>query len=370
MLGTKGEERSRRPSRRGLANPRGASNCFLNVIVQCLWGLDSFLAPFMSSECQMVGHGHHATEAGVDGPLDGCIHCPLRLLFLLLRYDKKEQQTPLVLRVALSSFNSTLHKFQLNQMEDASECLTALLSGICCSVTSPPANQEEVEAQVTACHGFQCPAHQVFGLRCREEIACFCGSYVKEVWDFQFTVPSTSLAERGLQNRELFAVAPFPPIVAPQPALSLPPASTASPEKKKKLSGRFSLNFRRSSGDLARLEDQQLKEAEGKGKEKPRSTKYDDEAVRRTGAFEETLRKHESDRKGTCPECQAPLPPRILLHTPSVFVLNVSWDHLQIEKEEVALVFNGISPFLDIGKVFSEIDSADPTEMYLQCFVW
>ena len=49
---------------RGLSNDSGLNNCFLNVVIQCLWHLHSFREALLSLQPQ-VSHHPHATDVGI-----------------------------------------------------------------------------------------------------------------------------------------------------------------------------------------------------------------------------------------------------------------------------------------------------------------
>ena len=49
---------------RGLSNDSGLNNCFLNVVIQCLWHLHSFREALLSLQPQVSQAFLHVTEVG------------------------------------------------------------------------------------------------------------------------------------------------------------------------------------------------------------------------------------------------------------------------------------------------------------------
>jgi len=338
-------------------------------------------------------------------------------LFLLLRYEKSSELAPTVLRVALSLSNSEIHKFQLNEMEDATECFITLLHGIC--ITTAVQQKKHFLSRLTSsmngteskpfcrgedeCHGYRCPAHQVFGLRTREERACNCEEILygktrnAESWIFEFLVPFSALAAVG---KESLKNQPPPDVGSSKSVPGVPSVNTsvnvssgkesvrskpsAIMTGKESVRGlkRFSkkkFNFSKLLEDIfasnAKKHENTFRsfsfsspDLHGGGDEQETRVKFDEDICRRTETFEKVLSKTEADNQGKCQDCGIQHPLRSLVRVPPVFTLNILWDTLVVEKETIREVFHGISPFIDLSNVF-QVLSEDPAQMYLQSFV-
>lgn len=67
-LPTKQTQLQRNPNEKGLQNFIGENNCFLNVVIQALWHLDSFRLAFKSPR---IKSNHRHTE--------NCVYCALEV---------------------------------------------------------------------------------------------------------------------------------------------------------------------------------------------------------------------------------------------------------------------------------------------------
>ncbi|KAL0483651.1 ubiquitin carboxyl-terminal hydrolase [Acrasis kona] len=111
---------------KGMYNPNGAQNCFLNVVIQMLWSFDLFRNIFMSIDYK--DHKHQDPSV--------CVFCSLKKLFT--HYYQTDQTTilPAEIRQVLSNAYQNTNQFQMNQMSDASELFNAVLDNINNSLTS------------------------------------------------------------------------------------------------------------------------------------------------------------------------------------------------------------------------------------------
>lgn len=171
---------------RGLENEDGANHCFLNVVIQAFWSLRSFRTRFLAaaehahswepqvcSPCLDVSAstsggaakaqvappelatafpfgGCSVVDEGVSLPAaipalaprslertphgfrggaadDTCCYCALKSLFTHYRYSELETLPPDSLRKSLSHIYTAQGRFQLGEMEDATETIEVLL---------------------------------------------------------------------------------------------------------------------------------------------------------------------------------------------------------------------------------------------------
>src|SRR3989338_8728197 len=102
---------------KGLANPAGSNNCFLNVVIQSLWHLVSFRERFWQWNDQ---HHDHKEPAS-------CVFCALSIVFTQYKFGEEEFIPPNALRTALHLIYKETEKFQLGCLDDAAEALAAVL---------------------------------------------------------------------------------------------------------------------------------------------------------------------------------------------------------------------------------------------------
>jgi len=86
-------------------------------------------------------------------------------------------------------------------------------------------------------------------------------------------------------------------------------------------------------------EKEKREEEKESGNHEDKPLKFDREVILRTEAFEKVLR--EVEQESPCPSCSlcGAKKNRTVVSLPSVFVINVLWDVLQIDKERVWLSF-------------------------------
>ncbi|GAB1597649.1 uncharacterized protein LOC115219645 [Argonauta hians] len=140
---------------KGLRNPPGENNCFLNSAVQVFWHLDVFRRSFKNY------NGHVCMG-------NSCIFCNLKVIFTQLRYSDKSSLHPNALRRALAEAFVDQHRFQLGHMDDAAECFENILRRIHFHI----ANGYN-EDQCTATH---CLTHRKFALTVSDQVQCVCGA--------------------------------------------------------------------------------------------------------------------------------------------------------------------------------------------------
>lgn len=96
---------------KGLYNPIGAYNCFVNVVIQILWNLDSFRNTFLSIDDRDHRHNDQRT----------CVFCAFKNLFTNYAFSEQSCLVPQEIRETLSYVYQPTSQFQLYQMDDASE---------------------------------------------------------------------------------------------------------------------------------------------------------------------------------------------------------------------------------------------------------
>ncbi|RQM22320.1 hypothetical protein B5M09_008889 [Aphanomyces astaci] len=104
---------------KGLTNYVGQNNCFLNVIIQSLWHLDSFRVLITSSDHTAL-HSVH----------DTCLLCELKEIFTYYEYGEEKTLAPDNVRVALNVLSSQTDRFRLGAMADATETLDMILASM------------------------------------------------------------------------------------------------------------------------------------------------------------------------------------------------------------------------------------------------
>ena len=103
---------------KGLSNPMGEYNCFLNVVIQSLWNLEIFRELFLSIDPK--NHKHKSFES--------CVYCSLQNLFTHFKYSENSILDPNLVRNSLSFAHNKDSKFQLKHMDDASEVFVSFSS--------------------------------------------------------------------------------------------------------------------------------------------------------------------------------------------------------------------------------------------------
>jgi len=249
-------------------------------------------------------------------------------LFLLFKYDQSENLSPSILRLSLSETHSPLNKFQLNQMDDTTECLTSILNSVC---SSPNPNN---------CEDLKCPSHSTFSLRFMTEKICLCGEIpqIEKCWIYEFYCPCGDLEKIGneipiIKNEE----------IENNDFLELPLDSDEEMEiqqeqensqGKKTLDEAINGMMKMFSGFLSKKTNEPPKP---KAKKPISTPKFDEDVGRRCTLFEESLKKIEEENQNHCRNCSSLYPLRKVESIPLVFVLNIIWDTLSVSKEKVLI---------------------------------
>lgn len=152
---------------KGLKNDIGENNCFLNVVIQCLWHLDSFRNKF-----QMKGEHVHNEH---------CVFCSLQNIFFQYAYSAETILPPTVLRETMAVLYQKDSKFQLNEMDDAGEVYEAINRMLHSNLASQKQNEDKQWARLKnkECTDRECVSHSVFAIRTRDKIVCQKCKYVE-----------------------------------------------------------------------------------------------------------------------------------------------------------------------------------------------
>lgn len=121
---------------RGLENYNGSNHCFLNVVIQALWNLRSFRRRLLRAP----EHPHDpAEDDGDEDAAESCCYCALKAVFTQFQVAEESSLPPDVLRRALSFVYNARGRFQIGEMEDATETIEALLGVLhACNVQPTP----------------------------------------------------------------------------------------------------------------------------------------------------------------------------------------------------------------------------------------
>ena len=179
---------SRSLAHRGLENDLGDNHCFLNVVIQALWNLQSFRKLLLNAPW----HQHDGEDQEI--ARSTCCYCALKSLFNDFASSEADTIPPDSLRQALSSVYDAKGRFKTGDMEDATETIEAILGilhacnvqpmqqvSTTCNCSSSnhllgPSAEFVEEASNFGCHPV-CLAHQVFGLEVVDVARCsFCGA--------------------------------------------------------------------------------------------------------------------------------------------------------------------------------------------------
>ena len=171
---------------RGLENHGGANHCFLNVVIQALWNLQSFRRRLLQAPC----HVHSAASGSGTRPAESehCCYCALKSLFHEFAVSDRDVLPPDALRKVLSTAYNMQGRFQTGDMEDATETIEVILGILhACSLSSRLAPSASPRAQHVhaefieeashfGCHPL-CLGHEVFGVEYVDVPRCtFCGA--------------------------------------------------------------------------------------------------------------------------------------------------------------------------------------------------
>ncbi|KAF0684515.1 Aste57867_23514 [Aphanomyces stellatus] len=142
---------------KGLTNHIGQNNCFLNVIIQSLWHLDSFRVLIKSSD--------HTTFHTIH---DTCLLCELKEIFTYYEFSEERALAPDNVRLALNMLSAQSDRFQLGAMGDATETLDTIFASMhadqcrhVAATTTTTSLESSIEIKDTACDP-KCIAHALF----------------------------------------------------------------------------------------------------------------------------------------------------------------------------------------------------------------
>ena len=141
---------------RGLSNPLGANNCFLNSALQTLWHLPRFRRALAAVPPEI--------SSGKGALLLPALHT----LFANFQYGDDTVLPADEVRAVLSSLFASSGHFQIGQIDDAVECLEAILKIIHCEFVGVPLDGggDELSCNPT------CPACASFKVSFMDRKAC------------------------------------------------------------------------------------------------------------------------------------------------------------------------------------------------------
>jgi len=183
---------------RGLSNKTGENNCFLNGVLQILWHNKTFRKCLLSIQHQVGTEGGRGTNSSSSSGGNGgsCVYCKLKNLFLEYQFSDSAQIPSTALRKTLAIIYRPELKFQLNSMDDAAECLEAILQRLHADLVVTGDQRktkaggddrvDRVESSLSSSlsqkkEGWSicnpsCIAHNIFGMNVLEQSVCGCGS--------------------------------------------------------------------------------------------------------------------------------------------------------------------------------------------------
>lgn len=169
-------------SAKGLLNPVGENNCFLNCAVQVLWHLDVFRRNFRL----LSGHACLGSS---------CIFCALKAVFTQYQFSERPALPADSLRRALAHTFADQQRFQMGLMDDASECFENILMSIH-SHLAPDETGDD-------CRAPHCLPHQKFTMKIKEQVKCGCRTTSGELTFDQMVhfVATTSLMSAVQHSR-------------------------------------------------------------------------------------------------------------------------------------------------------------------------
>ncbi|KAF9663778.1 hypothetical protein SADUNF_Sadunf17G0087400 [Salix dunnii] len=185
----------------GLKNDIGENNCFLNVIIQCLWNIQLV----RNELCRITDSGHEHIG-------DPCVVCELARVFGELSEastrTRRETVSTTSLRFAISKCSPHMDRFQEGQMNDADEVLQNIFVILHQSLTNfptPDASSKLEKSKLVdyqQCTSSKCLSHRVFGM----DIYGYCDSCGLQ-WrhqtfsDFSHYIRSSQLREKKNKNQ-------------------------------------------------------------------------------------------------------------------------------------------------------------------------
>ncbi|KAJ9467317.1 putative serine/cysteine trypsin-like peptidase [Diplonema papillatum] len=143
---------------KGLANPTGHNNCFLNVVLQALWHLVPFRERFLLEKTRHTCPNKTDDWSSSAGT---CLYCAIYGLFSLYKSSDCRVLPPGMIREVLGWIFRTEGRFQFGDMEDVVECLEAVLFRLHLSVND----------RLDSCEP-PCFVHETFSLNILEKTEC------------------------------------------------------------------------------------------------------------------------------------------------------------------------------------------------------
>lgn len=115
----------------GLENPLGHNNCFLNVCIQAMWHLDAFRDAILRSEHSLIDKSLEGSASASSDPKNTLLY---KIHQLFRRYASTGSYSgPLKssdIRITLASLYGSQNRFQLGQIDDATEAFDCILKCI------------------------------------------------------------------------------------------------------------------------------------------------------------------------------------------------------------------------------------------------
>ncbi|XP_065834330.1 inactive ubiquitin carboxyl-terminal hydrolase 54-like isoform X2 [Oscarella lobularis] len=150
-------------SNKGLKNPSGDNNCFLNSSIQILWHLDVFRRSFRHVHVESPREKCQLGKA--------CVVCSLEVMFTQYQHSQMTVLPPDVMRQAMAHSFAHQNRFQLGVMDDGAECYEHILS---CVHRHLNPREDDTQIPCTLSH---CITHRKFAMDILENYNCsFCQS--------------------------------------------------------------------------------------------------------------------------------------------------------------------------------------------------
>ena len=207
---------------RGLANPVGHNNCFLNSVLQVLYHLRDFRTQLIAAAEETLGAGFcdddNDDEDGAPSPSPPPAACALatgqrllrRVAALFLRYQRSSSDDALLDPSAIrSGISQALPGYAAGETQDAHECLDAVLTMLDTGLRDGGhAGDAEADVRPRRRRRRQPPQrptlpYRYFGVHTRVSPACGCGEASGRVVDtdaFYLTVWEPALVREGFDN--------------------------------------------------------------------------------------------------------------------------------------------------------------------------
>jgi hypothetical protein len=339
-----------RVGHKGLPNPSGANNCFLNVVLQALWHVHAFRHAIL----EMPPHDHFGRPMH-DKP---CITCSLSMFYRMYNTENLANPAPEKCRQALATIYQTEKRFADGEMEDATETFGAICRAVHAEAVeqsrrkgyaspSDPSHAEHKSAPEdpwdVPCNP-PCAAHAAFGYEFYTWLRCIkCGASADPISGADIVYPVYVMqAQQAAKDliasyKRLMAdksVGPEPIYKHQTGAGSISPLSAM-----KANNGRVSID-----GVLSAMT---ASEEPAPTAKRPHTIPYVDPATR-----------------AVCNEYKTLTEKYLLGAGPKVFVFSLVWPSDSATKEEVADLMAPLSQLLDLRRMFkTETDAVATKEL-------